>query len=375
MIPFNRASTTGSELEFIKQAVSNGHISGLGPFTLQAEEKLRLIAESERVLLTTSCTHALELASRVLDLGPGDEVIVPSFTFVSTASAIALTGARPIFVDVLPGSLNLNPDLVEAAIGSRTKGIFTVHYGGIAEGVDRLEAISNERNLFLVEDNAHGLGGTYQGRPLGAFGDMSTLSFHETKNFSCGEGGALSLNSTRHIEQSEILREKGTDRSRFLRGQVDKYTWVDVGSSWVMSDLLAAFLNAQLDNAQTIQARRREIWETYAHEFSDWSQMVGFTLPFVPETSVHPAHLFYMHAPDLETRTRFISHMADKGVMAVFHYQALNASKVGMELGAKPGDCPVSESAADTLVRLPLFFSLSHSELEQVVSAVRSFQG
>jgi dTDP-4-amino-4,6-dideoxygalactose transaminase len=375
MIPFNRASTTGSELKFIQQAVSNGHISGLGPFTKQSEEKLKLITGAERVLLTTSCTHSLELASRVLGLGPGDEVIVPSFTFVSTASAIALTGAKPVFVDVLPETLNLNPELVNEAINGNTKAIFTVHYGGIAQGIDKLKEISSVNNLFLVEDNAHGLAGSYQGQVLGTFGDLSTLSFHETKNISCGEGGALTFNADTFIERAEILREKGTDRSRFLRGQVDKYTWVDVGSSWVVSDLLAAFLSAQLDNFASIQTRRREIWNSYFRELSDWADQAGFLLPFVPPAARHPAHLFYMHAPDLATRTRFISHLSDQGVMAVFHYQALNTSKVGMELGAKPGDCPISESAAETLVRLPIFYSLTDLEIDQVITAVHGFQG
>lgn len=365
----------GLELQYIQQAISNGHISGMGPFTAEAESQLREITGADSVLLTTSCTHSLELAARALDLKPGDEVIVPAFTFVSTAAAIALTGARPIFVDVLPETLNVNPDLVCEAINSRTKAIFTVHYGGIAQGVDQLRNISKEYELFLVEDNAHGLGGTYQGRKLGTFGDMSTLSFHETKNISCGEGGALTLNSDSYRDKAEILREKGTDRSRFLRGQVDKYTWVEVGSSWVQSDLLAAFLKAQLENFDLIQARRSVIWNTYDSELTEWSQLSGFTLPFVPEEAVHPAHLFYLHAPDLATRTRFIDFLKENGVMAVFHYQALNTSKVGKEYGAKVGDCPVSETAAETLVRLPLFYSLTDSELDKVVSTIKKFPG
>jgi dTDP-4-amino-4,6-dideoxygalactose transaminase len=374
LIPFNRATTAGNEIDQINQAVLNGHISGLGPYTRRAEELLRGITGAERVLLTTSCTHALELAARVLGLGPGDEVIVPSFTFVSTASAIALTGAKPVFVDVLPETLNLNPDLVENAITSRTKSIFTVHYGGIAQGIDRLKDIADKNGLFLVEDNAHGLAGTYNGQALGTFGDLSTLSFHETKNISCGEGGALTFNSNALVEQAEILREKGTDRSRFLRGQVDKYTWVGVGSSWVLSDLLAAFLTAQLDNFDRIQYRRNEIWNTYASELQDWATNSGFTLPFVPSEADHPSHLFYLHAPNLESRSAFINHLKERDVMAVFHYQALNASKVGIELGARVGDCPVSERAADTLVRLPLYFSLSESDQDQVISAIQSFR-
>jgi dTDP-4-amino-4,6-dideoxygalactose transaminase len=375
LIPFNRVSTAGLELEYIQQAVKNGHISGLGPFTIEAEDQLREITGAESVLLTTSCTHSLELAARSLDLRPGDEVIVPSFTFVSTAAAIALTGAKPVFVDVLPETLNLNPELVLRAINSRTKAIFTVHYAGIAQGIDQLREISKVNNLFLVEDNAHGLGGTYKGEKLGTFGEMSTLSFHETKNISCGEGGALTLNSDAYRDKAEILREKGTDRSRFLRGQVDKYTWVEVGSSWVLSDLLAAFLKAQLDNFDVIQERRSEIWNTYQRELDTWSQSSDFTLPFVPEEAMHPAHLFYLHAPDLAVRTKFIDYLKENGVMAVFHYQALNTSKVGLEFGAKVGDCPVSEKAAETLVRLPLFYSLTDSELDKVVSTIQKFPG
>lgn len=374
MIPFNRATTLGNEIEQINQAISIGHISGLGPFTQRAEQMLCAITGSHRVLLTTSCTHSLELAARVLELGPGDEVIVPSFTFVSTASAIALTGAKPVFVDVLPETLNLNPDLVANAITSRTKAIFTVHYGGIAQGIDRIRHIADKHGLFLIEDNAHGLSGTYKGQLLGTFGDMSTLSFHETKNISCGEGGALTFNSEVFVEQAEILREKGTNRSRFLRGQVDKYTWVGVGSSWVMSDLLAAFLTAQLDNFDRIQARRAEVWNTYETELKEWAESTGFTLPFVPPEAEHPSHLFYLHAPDVGSRTAFIDHLKAREVMAVFHYQALNTSKVGMELGGKVGDCPVSERAADTLVRLPLYYSLSDLDLDHITSAIQSFR-
>jgi dTDP-4-amino-4,6-dideoxygalactose transaminase len=260
------------------------------------------------------------------------------------------------------------------AITPSTKAIFTVHYGGIAQGIDKIKEIADKHGLFLVEDNAHGLAGTYKGKLLGTFGDLSTLSFHETKNISCGEGGALTFNSETFIEQAEILREKGTDRSRFLRGQVDKYTWVGVGSSWVLSDLLAAFLAAQLENFDRIQARRMEIWNTYATDLQGWSQDTGFSLPFVPKEAKHPAHLFYLNAPDLESRSAFINHLKERDVMAVFHYQALNASKVGVELGGKVGSCPVSEKAADTLVRLPLYFSLSDSDQDQVISAIQSFR-
>jgi dTDP-4-amino-4,6-dideoxygalactose transaminase len=374
MIPFNRATTLGSELEFLSEAVSGGHISGAGPFTRKSEDRLSELTGSDRVLLTTSCTHALELAARLLRLGPDDEVLVPSYTFTSTASAIALTGAKPVFVDVLPATLNLDPRLVLEAINPQTKAVFTVHYAGIGEGVDELADLCAAKGIPLIEDNAHGFGGLYKGKKLGTFGQLSCLSFHETKNVTCGEGGAITFNGEELVEAAEILREKGTNRAKFFRGQVDKYTWVDLGSSWLPSDMLAAFLFGQLERIESIQIRRMHIWTRYETELLDWASETGFRLPTVPIFSQHPAHIFYLHALDLETRSRFIDHLRDRGVIAVFHYQALSTSKVGLDFGAKVGDCPISESAAETLVRLPLFFDLSDSEVDQVIDSVRSFR-
>jgi len=374
MIPFNRPALIGNELELITESVRNGHISGNGPFTIKAEKLLTEITCAHHTLLTTNCTHALELAARVLRLGPGDEVIVPAFTFVSTAAAIALTGARPVFIDVLPGTLNLDPALVEQAITPNTKAVFTVHYAGIGDQVQQLAALCNRNGIALIEDNAHGLGGTFQNKALGSFGAMSTLSFHETKNITCGEGGALTLNSPDLLEAAEILREKGTNRARFLRGQVDKYTWVDVGSSWVASDILAAYLVAQLENFGSIQKKRHRIWNSYSSELTGWAVDQGVRLPQVPAEAGHSAHMFYLHLQDVESRSRFIDHMKEKGVMAVFHYQALNTSEVGKRLGGIPGQCPVSESAAQTLVRLPLFVDLKEAELDQIISAVKGFE-
>lgn len=374
MIPFNRPSLIGNEIEFITESVRNGHISGNGPFTLRAERLLTEITSAHQTLLTTNCTHALELASHVLRLQPGDEVIVPAFTFVSTAAAIALTGACPVFVDVIPGTLNLDPDLIEKSITPNTKAVFTVHYAGIGDKVDQLAKLCDQSGLALVEDNAHGLGGTFQGKPLGTFGSMSTLSFHETKNITCGEGGALTVNSPQLLESAEILREKGTNRARFLRGQVDKYTWVDVGSSWVASDILAAYLVAQLENFDSIQAKRHWIWDSYNSELTEWAAKQGVRLPQVPALAKHSAHMFYLHLQSIEVRDRFIEHMREKGVMTVFHYQALNTSEVGKRFGGNPGDCPVSESAAQTLVRLPLFVDLKEAELDQIISAVKEFE-
>jgi dTDP-4-amino-4,6-dideoxygalactose transaminase len=301
-------------------------------------------------------------------------VIVPAYTFVSTAAAIALTGAKPIFVDVMPGTLNLDPDLVAEAITQRTKAVFTVHYAGIGDKVDQLAELCERNGISLVEDNAHGLGATFQGKSLGTFGSMSTLSFHETKNITCGEGGALSLNSLDFLEAAEIMREKGTNRARFLRGQVDKYTWVDIGSSWVASDILAAYLVAQLENFDSIQSHRHRIWNTYYSELTHWGKEQGVFLPQVPAEAGHSAHMFYLHMPNINVRDRFIEHMKNKGIMVVFHYQSLNTSNVGRTLGGVPGQCPVSESAAQTLVRLPLFIELNEPELDRIISAVKEFQ-
>lgn len=373
LIPFNRPSLVGNELEYVADAVQRGHISGNGHYTKQAEAALAAISGSPSILLTTSCTHALELSARVLRLGPGDEVIVPSYTFVSSASAFALTGARPVFVDVTPQTLNLDVDQVEAAITSRTKAVCTVHYAGIAQDIDRLARTCGERGIPLIEDNAHGLGATFNQKPLGSFGQMSTLSFHETKNVTCGEGGALAINDEALLGLAEILREKGTDRARFLRGQVDKYTWVEVGSSWVASDMLAAFLLAQLEDFDGIQSRRMAIWTAYDTQLADWAQQNGIRRPHVPPQASHTAHMYYLQFDRLEQRTGFIDHMREAGILAVFHYQALNASKVGMELGGRPGQCPVAERASDTLVRLPLFADMRPEELERIIEAATSF--
>ena len=373
LIPFNRPVIVGNELANIAQAIKKGHISGNGEFTKQAERLLSAVSGSKNVLLTSSCTHALELAARVLNLGPGDEVIVPAYTFVSSASAFALTGAKPVFVDVDPLTLNLDCELVESAFTSRTKAVCTVHYAGIARDIDRLAKLCQKNGIPLIEDNAHGLGGAFKEKNLGTFGSLSTLSFHETKNITCGEGGALALNDPQLLSSAEILREKGTDRAKFLRGQVDKYTWVGLGSSWVASDMLAAFLVAQLESFETIQSKRMQVWDTYDIELRDWARQNGVRRPHVPSELQHPAHMYYLQFNDVDTRTAFISHLKSKGIMAVFHYQALNCSKVGIELGGVPGSCPVSERAAETLVRLPLFSDMTAGELDRVLSATTSF--
>ena len=375
MIRFNRAAFDGNELAYLTQAVADGHVSGNGPFTKRAEALLEQIHGSGRTLLTTSCTHALEMSARLLELQPGDEVIVPSFTFVSTAAAFMLHGGTPVFVDVRDDTLNIDPDLAEAAITSRTRAICIVHYAGVAATPDRFRELADRHGLVLIEDNAHGLFGSFRGTPLGTFGQLSTLSFHETKNVTCGEGGALHINDLSMMERAEILREKGTDRSRFLRGQVDKYTWVDVGSSWVASDLLAAVLVGQLERRDELQLCRLAVWQAYWNGLGAWAARTGVRLPYIPDGCEHTSHMFFLRLATLDQRTRFIGHLAERGVAAVFHYQPLHLSDVGRGLGGVEGQFPVTEIAGDTLVRLPLHVGLTTADVEHVLASVCSFVG
>jgi dTDP-4-amino-4,6-dideoxygalactose transaminase len=373
MIPFNRAEITDSDAELLTTAIKRGHISGNGSFTKTAESLLAAAVNAPRALLTTSCTHALEMSALLTRVGPGDEVIVPSFTFVSSASAFLLFGATPVFVDVEQDTLNINPIAIEKAITPRTKAICVVHYGGIAANLDKILEIAREKNLAVIEDNAHGLFSTYRGKPLGSFGSLATQSFHETKNITCGEGGALLINDESLIERAEILREKGTDRTKFLRGQVDKYTWVDIGSSWVMSDMLAAILCGQLERAGDINAQRIAIYNRYDTELHQWAEKHGVITPFHPANTTHTAHVYHLRFKAGEMRDRFITHLADHQIGAVFHYQPLHLSKIGRQLGGVVGDCPVTEHAGDCLVRLPLFNTLSPREQTQVIETIRSF--
>lgn len=372
-LPFNRAHFGDKEMAYMAEAIRQGHVSGNGPFTKRAEALIEAVIGGGKTLLTTSCTHALEMAALLLDLRPGDEVIVPSYTFVSTASAFMLHGATPVFVDVDPLTLNMVPESVKGAITSRTRAICIVHYAGVGAAPDIFRKLADEHGLILIEDNAHGFFGSWKTKPLGSFGHMSTLSFHETKNVTCGEGGALHINDERFVERAEILREKGTDRSSFLRGQVDKYTWVDVGSSWVMSDLLAAILVAQLEQSDVIQAKRREVWNSYHDRLRGSNLKFQVSLPYIPVEAEHPAHLYFLRLQSLDLRTRFIEHLADCGVSSVFHYQALHLSKIGKGLGGFLGQCPVTESAANCLVRLPLHVAMTPSDIELVVDAVTTF--
>ncbi len=374
-IPFNKPWISGDEYRYMAQAVEQGHISGDGPFTKSCSRILEEWLGAPRVLLTTNCTHALEMAALLLDLQPGDEFILPSFTFVSTVNAFALRRAKPVFADIRPDTLNIDERQIEQLITPRTRAIVPVHYAGIGCEMDTIMETARLHGLTVVEDNAHGLLGRYRGRLLGTFGELATQSFHETKNFTCGEGGALVINRESLIEPAEILREKGTNRSRFFRGQVDKYTWVGLGSSYLPSDVLAAFLLAQLESHERIQTRRREIWERYMHELAGWARQTGVGLPVVPSDCEPSYHLFYLLLPDLESRSALIEHLKQRRILAVFHYQPLHLSEMGRRYGGRSGDCPVTESIADRLVRLPFFNGMTDDEQTRVIEAVSSFPG
>jgi dTDP-4-amino-4,6-dideoxygalactose transaminase len=372
-IPFNRPFATGKEIDYIRAAMAAPKFSGDGPYTAQCHTLLEQSLGIQKVLLTTSCTHALEMAALLLSIGPGDEVIVPAFTFPSTTNAFVLRGARPVFVDIRADTLNIDESQIEQRITPRTKAIFLVHYAGVGCEMETILAVARRHGIAVVEDNAHGLYGRYRGRYLGTLGQLATLSFHETKNFSCGEGGALLINDAEFNQRAEIIREKGTNRSQFFRGEIDKYTWVDVGSSYLPSDLLAAFLRAQLEHRDQIQSMRRKIWETYARELASWAESSGVRLPIIPAECEQSYHMFYLIMPSFESRQALISHLAGLGILAVFHYLPLHLSPMGLRFGGCQGDCPVTENLADRLLRLPFFTGVSSSEQSQVIDAVRGF--
>lgn len=373
-IPFNRPTIIGKELYYISQTIASGHAAGDGEFTKKCNRLLEQSLGVPKVLLTTSCTHALEMAALLLDIQPGDEVIVPSFTFVSTINAFVLRGAKPIFVDIRPDTLNLDESKLEMLITPRTKAILVVHYAGVGCEMDMITAIASKYNIPIVEDNAHGLFGKYKGRYLGTFGAFATQSFHETKNFTSGEGGALLINDRQYAERAEIIREKGTNRSRFFRGQVDKYTWVDIGSSYLPSDILAAFLYAQLEAREEIQEKRRKIWEYYNQNLSDWAEANNVRLPMIPSHCDQSYHMFYLLLPTLEARQTLIDHLKSQSILSVFHYLPLHLSDMGKEFGGKEGDCPVTENVSDRLLRLPFYNDLDETDLSTVVSAIRQFK-
>lgn len=372
-IPFNRSSLLGRELEYVFQAMAGGQIAGSHGFSLKCESLLEEQFGVAKALLTTSCTHALEMAALLLDLKPGDEVIVPSFTFVSTANAFAVRGVRIVFADIRPDTLNLDEGKLAALISDRTRVVVPVHYGGVGCEMDEILEIAARRGVKVIEDNAHGLYGKYKGRWLGSLGSMSAQSFHATKNITCGEGGALLLNDARLTERAEIIRDKGTNRGRFFRGQVDKYTWVDIGSSYVMSDLLAAFLYAQLEVSDQIQASRRRIWERYSQSLHSWAEKHAVRLPLIPAHCDQAYHLFYLLFANLGERQRFIAHLESHNITSVFHYVPLHTSEMGRKFGGQTGDCPVAENLSDRLVRLPFYNRLTEEDQDRVIEATLDF--
>ena len=373
-VDFNRPVPLGNEYEYIRQAIESGHISGDGDFTKKCHTFLESELGVNKALLTTSCTHALEMSAILLDIASGDEVIIPDFTFVSTVNAFVLRGAKPVFVDVRPDTLNLDESKLEAALTSRTKAIVPVHYAGVGCDMDSIMTIAKQHNIAVVEDNAHGLFGKYKGKFLGTFGSMASQSFHETKNFtSGGEGGALLINDPVLAERAEIIREKGTNRSRFFRGQVDKYTWVDIGSSYLPSDILAAFLFAQFEQREKIQSHRKNVWQMYQSALREWAEKNGVQSPHVPADCEQAYHMFYMLLPNLDLRQKFIMYLRERGIYSVFHYLPLHLSDMGQGFGYKAGDCPITENVSDQLVRLPFHNALTSSEQEQVIDAILDF--
>lgn len=373
-IPFNKPYMTGKELWYISQAHASGHLAGDGQFTKKCSAWLEQRIGCQKALLTHSCTAALEMAAILADIQPGDEVIMPSYTFVSTANAFVLRGGVPVFVDIRPDTLNIDEAKIEAAITSRTKAIAPVHYAGVACEMDRIMDIARRYNLLVIEDAAQGIMSSYKGRPLGSIGHMAALSFHETKNIISGEGGALLINDPRFIERAEMIREKGTNRSQFFRGQVDKYTWVDVGSSYLPGEVIAAFLWAQMEEADVINKRRLDIWSNYHQWFSSLERTDKVKRPTVPRECAHNAHMYYLLLPGLEQRTDLISRLKSKGINTVFHYIPLHSSPRGKAVGRSVGDMSNTDNAGDRLVRLPLWLGLEEQLAHTIAEIMASIQ-
>jgi dTDP-4-amino-4,6-dideoxygalactose transaminase len=369
-VPFNRPYTTGAELGHIEEAIEGAHLSGNGPFTRKCTNWLERELDAPRVLLTHSCTGALELSALLAEVGPGDEVVMPSFTFSSTATAFVMRGAAPVFVDVREDTLNLDETLVEQAITDRTRAIVPVHYGGVGCDMNTLLATAAAHGLVVIEDAAHALGASLDGKPLGAFGQLGALSFHETKNIICGEGGALVVNDPELVERAEIVHEKGTNRRAFFRGQVDKYSWVDVGSSFAASELAAAFLLAQLERADWLIDQRVAVWERYHTGFAELEAAGLLRRAVVPEGARHSAHLYYLLLPTEERRNHLIDELARERIQAVFHYVPLHSAPAGLRYGRTSGELPVTERVSSTLLRLPLWIGISDEQLDHVVSTV-----
>jgi dTDP-4-amino-4,6-dideoxygalactose transaminase len=370
---FSVPYVTGSESTYVAQAMASDHWQGDGPFTKRAVALLQQLTDARGVILTTSCTHALELAAVLVGLKPGDEVICPSFTFSSTATAIVSRGAVPVFVDIEPRTLNIDPVAAEAAITPRTKAMFILHYGGVAADLDRLLAIADRQGLALVEDNAHGLGARFRGRHLGTFGTLGTQSFHDTKNVAMGEGGALLVQHPELLARAEIVRDKGTNRARFWRGEIDKYTWVDEGSSYLPSDILAAVLCAQLEGFDDIQAKRMHVWKRYDTELADWAARSGVDQMYVPPERCQPAHLYVLMMPSADDQHGLIQHLRERDVVATFHYQPLDQSPAGQAFGRAPEPCTVTYDRAARLVRLPIYARMTDADIDRVIEGVTSY--
>jgi len=369
-IPFNRPHMTGRELEHIADAHHRGHLAGDGEYTRRCNQWLERCLGVKRALLTHSCTAALEMSALLANVGPGDEVIMPSYTFVSTANAFVLRGATPVFVDIRADTLNLDESLIEAALTSNTRAIVPVHYAGVACAMDPILEIAASRRLLVIEDAAQGMMAYWRGKPLGSLGALGCVSFHETKNIISGEGGALLINDPELVDRAEIVREKGTNRSRFFRGQVDKYTWVDVGSSFLPGEIVAAFLAAQLDDAESITERRMAVWNRYHAELIDLEAAELLRRPIVPDDCVHNAHMYYILLRDVAERTRVIGALKELGVLTVFHYVPLHSSPAGRRFGRAMGDLPVTNDVSDRLLRLPLW--IDGLEIDKVLTALRS---
>lgn len=374
-IPFNKPFIAGRELYHISHAVLSGRLAGNGIYTRRCQEWLESRHGCRKVLMTASCTGALEMAAILSGIGPGDEVILPSYTFVSTANAFHLRGARLVFADISPDTLNLDPGSAAERINGRTRAICVVHYAGVGCEMDEFMALKDRHKLILVEDAAHAIGAEYKGRPLGSFGELSAFSFHETKNFIAGEGGALGINQPSLVDRAEIIWEKGTNRSQFFRGLADKYTWVDIGSSFLPSELVTAFLYAQFEQAEEINRRRLDGWRYYRQGLAGLEQAGDLRLPYIPGHSRHNAHMFYILLGDGAARDALLEALRAKGIMAVFHYVPLHASPMGKSMGYREGDLPVTESVSARLLRLPLFHDLTREEQDRVIGAIRDFFG
>jgi dTDP-4-amino-4,6-dideoxygalactose transaminase len=372
LLNFNRPHVTGREFEYLEQAVANLHLSGNGPYSDRCSEWLGRHTGSARALLTPSCTAALEMAVILAGVEPGDEVVMPSFTFVSTANAVVLRGGVPVFADVREDTLNLDPEAAADAITDRTRALMPVHYAGVGCDMEPILAMAGDAGARVIEDAAQGICSTRDGRPLGGIGDLGALSFHETKNVSCGEGGALLVNDESLVERAEILQEKGTNRSAFYRGQTDKYTWVDVGSSYLMSEVNAAYLFAQLEDADAITRARMEIWEAYHARFAELEERGAVRRPIVPAGCEHNAHMYYLLARDEAERDAVIAHLAARSIQAVFHYVPLHSSPAGQRYGRAAGSLARTESAAGRLLRLPLWVGMTEDDVDRVATEVEA---